>query len=952
MLKFISGNVDYSTYTTSLQFLEITAKADYSALYSIYMILFKLKNIIKPIYDKLNQIHNPNENVIILKEYIKQKYTINLDTQLTQIKNKFKEIPNIGKTYFNVINEIYGDLVDTFFDIEEHHDDNSHDGILEIFIKNTGGDAIIQEDAEKIRKAVIIGKQILEKAIDIRKSLKKCKYIAKNILSKKFNYNECIKKEQHEVIQDSNDTGKKEDEEIKDEEIKDETFNIYYKKASLSAKEADKNLNEILKVFKGDTIPLDYVNKDPVLKANKQRIAASLSAIDIRESVNCIDKKVRDFYNSTTEEDKEEDKEQDEEEDKEAKKARKEANKALINAEKAEKKQKIINLLKNLKDNEDIINKAEEEAINSIKQAILKTIEINIEQQKTGIVLETDKKRIDELIITVKEKTELVKKTANETNIKIKEIKDEIDYINQLTSSSDPSSLITKSKNDKSSSSSSTNISAISKKIYESSTMPESVQHSADELFMSDYIKKVQSGEKVTKDESKRYNDLKAHYETNADGIENDKVREKIKKNLEVDLSQHELNEIDGFILNFKLVAKIFRTILLFITSLCIIMYIFVLLLSIFNVFNLLLQIFLGITSIFYNKKTSNNETLSYKVKNILKCSKDNYKHDILNVLNEQMSAVSIFNLTLYIVYLLLFYCIIYIIYVVISSVPLSKDKKYTLVGSINDIDDPSFSLLGVTAAIFVFSIIHLFYYKFLFKSISYRQYKDINSYEQNIDNLIRNIVKNDNETFDVSYFTLLKDSSKRKQIDDKISNEISDLNSTNNNNNNLYAYLLIYDIYIYLEHNTHLNDVKRAEVQNYFDKIMQGSTPDNTFISFLDTNERKLIKPYHEELPFYKNIPQDKIEFFEPINENISTTLSSINKNIISYSGTFNAFLFTCIYIITICIYNFICVYIVMKMIINAGEGVFHQYIVWMALLYVKYIDLFIVYISKLFNK
>jgi hypothetical protein len=317
------------------------------------------------------------------------------------------------------------------------------------------------------------------------------------------------------------------------------------------------------------------------------------------------------------------------------------------------------------------------------------------------------------------------------------------------------------------------------------------------------------------------------------------------------------------------------------------------------------------------------------------------------------MSALSIFNLTVYIVYLLLIYCIIYIVYIAISSSSsqFSKTNRYVLIGDINDIDDAKFSLLGVTAAVFIFSIIHLFYYKFLFKSISYGQYKTVNGYEENIDNLIKNVIKNDNSSFDVSYFNLLKDSSKRKQIDDKISNEISDLNSANNNNN-LYAYLLIYDIYIYLEHNTHLNDIKRAEVQNYFDKIMQGATPDNTFISFLDIKERKLIKPYHEDLPFYKNIPADKIEFFEPINENIAITISSINKNIISYSGTFNAFLFTCIYIITICIYNFVCVYFIMTMVINAGEGVFHQYIVWMARIYVKYIDLIIEYISKMFSK
>lgn len=370
-------------------------------------------------------------------------------------------------------------------------------------------------------------------------------------------------------------------------------------------------------------------------------------------------------------------------------------------------------------------------------------------------------------------------------------------------------------------------------------------------------------------------------------------------------------------------------------------MYLIVLLLSIFNVINLFVQIFIGITSIFYNKSTSNKETLSYKVKNILKCTKDNYKYDILNILNEEMASLSVFNLTVYIIYLLLFYIIIYIIYVAISSVPLSKNEKYTLIGSINDIDDNQYSLLGVTAVIFAFSMIHLLYYKFLFKSISYKQYQNVNGFEETIDNLIGNVIKNDNDSFDTSFFIVLKDSSKRKQIDTIITSELSDLDSSNANNNNLYSYLLIYDIYMYLEQNTYLNDVKKAEVQDYFDKLMQGSTPNNTFISLLDTNERKLIKPYHEELPFYRSIPQDKIEFFETINENIATTISSINKNIISYTGTFNAFLFTSIYVITICIYNLISVYIIMIMVINAGPTVFHEYIIRIADMYVKTINM-----------
>lgn len=956
MLKFNLGNVDYSTYTTSLQLLEIRAKTDYSALYSIYILLFKVKNLITSIKDKLtpefkpktdpNTDPNPNPHRYItdLEQREQLFNNSNLESYLEKLKevllNQFSKFPNINTTddidiepLFNYLQDNSKSFIEKY--IHSKPADSKYENTINLNIKST---------IDCIRK-------ILNNQTSVRDKIEDCKKIAQYLLSKQFNFDElnCFK------------------DDFKDK-ITGDTFNLKYKEASQIARESDEELKKILNFFKGDKIIIEYINKEPILRAYKETLASIDTWRYIEAADKCINKKVRifltgsDFLHDTLsgraggggdgDEDVggEDDGKRGEDDEKEDSKKikREEADRAAKEAAKADETDKIEELLRQIGDKLEEIIKEKNIAEIKIKSAIGETKNLEM-RKKEGNISKTEEEHIKTLISECRVQTALVKQNENDINILIKKIMDKINSIDQITSTSGP----LKTQDSNKISDKIGNIFSSSKKMYESSKISESFKHSTDELFMSNYLKKIKSGQQVTSSEVTRYNELKAHYETNADSIQNEKIREKIKKNLETDITQIDINKIDGFILNFQLVAKIFRTILLIITSLCIVMYIFVLLLSIFNVFNLILQIILSITSIFYNKKTSNNEILSYKVKDILKCTKDNYKYDILNVLNEQMAAVSIFNLTLYIVYLLLFYCIIYIIYVVISSVPLSKDKKYTLVGTINDIDDPQFSLLGVTAAIFLFSIIHLFYYKFLFKSISYKQYKDINGYEVNIDNLIKNVVKTNTDTFDVSFFSILKDSSKRKQIDDKILNEIADLNASNTNTNNLYAYLLIYDIYIYLEHNTHLNDVKKAEVQNYFDKIMQGSAPDKTFISFLDTNERKLIKPYHEDLPFYKNIPQDKVEFYDPINENIATTLSSINKNIISYSGTFNAFLFTCIYIITICIYNFICVYFIMTLIKKAGEGVFHQYIVFMAQIYVKYMDMFIEYISsKLFKQ
>ena len=81
---------------------------------------------------------------------------------------------------------------------------------------------------------------------------------------------------------------------------------------------------------------------------------------------------------------------------------------------------------------------------------------------------------------------------------------------------------------------------------------------------------------------------------------------------------------------------------------------------------------------------------------------------------------------------------------------------------------------------------------------------------------------------------------------------------------NNLIQFLVIYDIYIYFEEFLYLNEEKKIAINKYFDKLNKGEKPENSFISFLDINERKLIKPYHEDLQFYKQIPTDKYETFQ----------------------------------------------------------------------------------------
>jgi hypothetical protein len=220
--------------------------------------------------------------------------------------------------------------------------------------------------------------------------------------------------------------------------------------------------------------------------------------------------------------------------------------------------------------------------------------------------------------------------------------------------------------------------------------------------------------------------------------------------------------------------------------------------------------------------------------------------------------------------------------------------KTHYLHGDIKDID-PRFTLLTVIAIIFMCSFIHLLIYKFLFKSICVSKFKELASSEYNIDNLIKNEISNNKklelEDFD-KFYKLLQDISNRNEVDRFFNNMVLNLND--NGDNDLGKYLLIYDIYVYFEEYIYLDDINRILIKKYFNEIIQGNNKlTNTFIAFLDTNERRLIKPYHEELPFYNQIPNEKLENYKIINENIGDILKNINKSIIKYSGTFYPFSF-----------------------------------------------------------
>ena len=411
-----------------------------------------------------------------------------------------------------------------------------------------------------------------------------------------------------------------------------------------------------------------------------------------------------------------------------------------------------------------------------------------------------------------------------------------------------------------------------------------------------------------------------------------------IKSNVQI--KSENVIDTNKEIIQFKQLADICKLLIIILVTICIVIFLIVFIISLINVFNLLLKIILSIIILFYNSFISNNQTLSYTAKNIIKCSKNNYSDDIFNILNEQFTSLSVFNTSLYIIYILLAYIILYIIAVIYVRI---NSYTHILKGELRDID-PKYQLLTIVAIIFISCFIHLLIYKLFFKELSFNKFRQIHNYEIIIDNIINKNLSPVNKEYDENFFILLTDSTKRNEIDRIFLSKINDIEQPSNN---IGKYLFMYDIYMYFDEYIYMNDVIKEDIKSYF-KI--GETPSNrTFISFLDSNERKLIKLYHEDLPFYNQIPAEKLGTFQKINEQVNKEISGINKLILKYSGTFYPFLFACIYIIGIFIFNAICMYILMEYVLETEEDELFYPMIYMIAHKYKGI---VLYIYNIFNK
>ena len=102
------------------------------------------------------------------------------------------------------------------------------------------------------------------------------------------------------------------------------------------------------------------------------------------------------------------------------------------------------------------------------------------------------------------------------------------------------------------------------------------------------------------------------------------------------------------------------------------------------------------------------------------------------------------------------------------------------------------------------------------------------------------------------------------------------------------------------------------------------------TFISLLNNNEIKMIKKYNEDLPYFNDIPDANLEYFNEHNKRINYIMKDINSNILIKNSTSIPFFFTIIYIISILLLSILVVYIITVTVLSADltKVSFNKYI------------------------
>jgi len=325
----------------------------------------------------------------------------------------------------------------------------------------------------------------------------------------------------------------------------------------------------------------------------------------------------------------------------------------------------------------------------------------------------------------------------------------------------------------------------------------------------------------------------------------------------------------------------------------------------------------------FVNDKMTKSLLIDYLNKNIIKCTKDNLDGDLFYIIFEQKQNITLFNLGSYIIYLLLIYLILYIILNIYA-----KFMEYEFSGNLYNIDVTGL-LLSIIGIIIIYSFFHLMLYKILYKQFVYIPYKELNDKENKVDDKIAQYIliysegENKEILTDDNFFDIIYDLTRIEELNTIFMNGIKN----NNKDNCLEQKIIIYDIYMYLREYVVFDNSMKNKFKEYCTTTTENKPNyDNTnnkitFLSLLNNNEVKMIKKYHEELAFFNEIPDDKIEYYNELNKSINNKIKEINVEIITHNKTLIPFFITVVYILLIVIFNLIIFYIIMTFILTTPK-------------------------------
>jgi hypothetical protein len=242
----------------------------------------------------------------------------------------------------------------------------------------------------------------------------------------------------------------------------------------------------------------------------------------------------------------------------------------------------------------------------------------------------------------------------------------------------------------------------------------------------------------------------------------------------------------------------------------------------------------------------------------------------------------------------------------------------YKFKGNLNKID-PSSTFLLLIGLLIIYSFIHLMIFKLLFKNHVYIPYKNVEKMEKELDELLDSyiLIKTEDGAIlvDDEFFNLLFDSSKIDKLNEIFYNGII----TRDVNKCMYQKVVIYNLYNYLREYMTFDEEQQKIFKQYCTTDVNKKPV--TFISLLNAGETKMIRKYHNELPFLNQIPDKNIEYLNEFNKEVSKRLMEVNRRIINYTKTSLPFFITVMYILIIFILNYIVVYIIIAMILMS-EG------------------------------